>query len=291
MARPREPDAEALRRELARAVGVPASCLFLTHGASEGNTAVLFYLSHRLRTAGNSRPTVFVRLPEYPPLRNAAELSGFSPVRPGRIADLAIQSDPQNPTGLSGSESAIEELRGRARSILVDEAFREFSTARSHARHRQRGLWTTGTFTKAYGGDGIRVGFVTAPDEEVEPFEAFHGVLLNGLADASVGAARALLRDRSTILRETRQIVAANRRALVATFPEASGIQAPLWFDRISGKDGDRFARALLRRSVLVCPGSFFGVSDGVRLCLTRRSFPADLEAYLLARSEWLRTA
>ncbi|HYK94120.1 MAG TPA: aminotransferase class I/II-fold pyridoxal phosphate-dependent enzyme, partial [Thermoplasmata archaeon] len=179
--------------------------------------------------------------------------------------------------------------RGDSRWVLVDETFREFTPRRSRAPRGEAGVWTTGTFTKAYGGDPVRVGFVTAPTEAVDPFAAYHALVTDGLADASVSAARALLRDRTAILDETRRIFLRNRALLERGLPEVLPVHAPVCFDPIQNSDGTRFARGMLRRSILVCPGLFFGVPDGVRLCLTRRSFPADLAAYTAARAHWLR--
>ena len=279
-----DPDVDVLRRELARAVGVPSHRLFLTHGATEGNTAVVFYLAQRMRLRGRSVPRVRLPAPEYPPLTAAASWAGFASRDSNDSVDLVVLSDPNNPTGRRWKEEAFERWRRRGRSILVDETFREFTPARSRAREGAPGLWTTGTFTKVYGGDAHRVGYVTVPEEEVEGFAAFHGVLLDGIAAASVRAARALLRARSAVLGESRGLFRANLRILRDAVPDVPLLDAPLWFDRAVGGDGDRFARRLLRESVLVCPGSFFGDPAGVRLCLTRRSFSSDLAAYLRVR-------
>ncbi|MHB8352324.1 MAG: hypothetical protein ACYDFT_06545, partial [Thermoplasmata archaeon] len=56
------------------------------------------------------------------------------------------------------------------------------------------------------------------------------------------------------------------------------------------GLDGDRLTRAALRAGVLVAPGTLFGDRTGVRVCLTRRSFPKDLASYLQVRQRFLRT-
>lgn len=274
-------DPAALRAELARAVGVSRDRLFLTHGATEANTVVAFFLAHRLRSRGVGRPRARVPCPEYPPLSATAMLAGFRPARRGDRADLTLLSDPNNPTGEPVAPAARGAPGEGGGATLVDETFREFTSARSRARGNVPCLWTTGTFTKVYGGDGVRVGFVVAPGDEAEEFARFHGVLLDDLPDASVRAARALLRDRATITAEARSIFETNRRTLLAAHPEAVGLRAPVWFDRPPGwPDTEAFARALLDHGVLVCPGSYFGDPSGVRLCLTRRTFPADLARY-----------
>lgn len=283
LARPRTPDPEALRRELGRSLGVASARVFLTHGATEGNALVLQYLAHRARQHGERQPSVRWPVPEYPPLGTAALLAGFWPAARRRRPSVTVLSDPNNPSGRRSNDGAIEELLDSSRAVLVDETFREFTAAPSQSRRGLPRLWTTGTFTKVYGGDGIRVGFVVAPREASEGFAAFHGVLADELAEASVGAARALLAARDEVFAEARGLFRANLNALNEAEPDVQ-LEAPLWFDRPRGRDGDRLARALLRRGVLVCPGSFFGDPRGVRVCLTQPSFRADLAVYRSVR-------
>jgi histidinol-phosphate/aromatic aminotransferase/cobyric acid decarboxylase-like protein len=273
------PDPERLRRELARSLGVPPDALFLTHGATEANALVLHHLSHGLRTTLGRTPWLRVERPEYPPIPDTAELAGFSVRESGRPADATALSAPRNPLGTPVGDGELEEISEGTRALLVDETFREFRDRPSAARLRRPGVWVTGTFTKAFGADDIRVGWVGAPPDGVESFARYHGLATDRVATHSVAAALALLRDRRTILAESRGIVRANERALREAFPDLPPLGAPVWLDR--GVDGDRLARRAVRAGVLVCPGSFFGVPKAVRLGLTRRSFPSDLAAYL----------
>ncbi len=282
--RPRPANASALRRELSRVVGVEPARLFLTHGASEANAIVLQFLAQELRARRIHRPRVRLPVPEYPPLRSAAEYAGFAPVPPNRAAAVTVLSDPNNPTGCHVPDDDVETWAGSGHAVVVDETFREFTDAPSRSRGGRPGLWTSGSFTKVYGGDSIRVGYAVAPPEAAERFDAFHDIVVNGLADASVAAARSILAARPAILAEARGLFRHNLSVLAESVPGLS-IQAPLWFDRRSGElGGDRLARRLLRQNVLVCPGSLFGDPSGVRVCLTRRSFPSDLAAYESAR-------
>jgi aspartate/methionine/tyrosine aminotransferase len=171
---------------------------------------------------------------------------------------------------------------------LVDETFREFTPTPSITRRSGRGVWVCRSFTKAYGADGLRVGYVVAPEEEAERFEAFHSLVLDSLPLHSVAAVRAIVRDRDRILAETRQRFRTNLAALRKAVPGTPELAAPVWFDRGSGEgDGDRFSRRALDAGVLICSGSFFGDPTGVRVCLTQRSFPRDLDAYLPLRERW----
>lgn len=280
------PDAGALRRELARLLRVEPARVFLTHGATEGNTSVLFFLAGEIRRAGARVTTARVDWPDYPPLTAIAAHAGFR--RSTGAATVRILSRPNNPTGISRRVEERADLFGTATRVHVDETFREFTNAPSLAREDWRGLWTTGSFTKVYGADRIRVGYVVAPTASVAGFGRFHGLVLDGLADASISAARAILAHREELLAESRAIFRENLRYLHDRLPDAPDLVAPLWFDRFDRRlDGDVVARALLRRGVLVCPGRYFGDRHGVRVCLTQRSFPRDFDAYLRVRRRW----
>ncbi|MCI4332872.1 MAG: pyridoxal phosphate-dependent aminotransferase [Thermoplasmata archaeon] len=282
LARLPAPDPDRLRRRLAVGVGVPSDALFLTHGASEANAIVLHFLAGKLRTRLGRAPRLRVEAPEYPPIPDTGRVAGFRVVGSGGSADAAALSAPRNPLGTPVGDGELDDLADGTLALLVDETFREFSDRPSSARARSPGRWITGTFTKAYGGDAIRVGYVAAPPESVERFASYHGLVTDRVPLHSVSAALALLRDRRTILAESRRIFRSNERALRDAFPDLPPLGAPVWFDR--GVDGDRLARRAVRAGVLVCPGSYFGAPHAVRIGLTRRTFPVDLQAYLAVR-------
>jgi histidinol-phosphate/aromatic aminotransferase/cobyric acid decarboxylase-like protein len=280
----RSTDPGELRSVIADSLGVPDRRLFLTHGATEGNAWVSLYVRRNVRLrAARCR----VRYPEYPPLFDGPRALGFRVVTDERPADLAVVSEPRNPEGDDWPRSRLLEWAAAARHLLIDETFREFGGRRSWATLDREGTWTTGTFTKFYAGDDLRVGFVVAPGSEAERFGRFVGLLSDSLAAESVAGALAALRNRERIRRSVDRIVEANRRVLRRAFPQGTVPVAPVWFDRVPGVDPTEFARELLKASVLVCPGSFFGDPRGIRLCLTRRSFEADLGAYLAVRRRW----
>jgi histidinol-phosphate/aromatic aminotransferase/cobyric acid decarboxylase-like protein len=288
--RPESPDPETLIEELARQVGVAPRRLFLTHGASEGNALVLVFLARALARPSSRWVRYAIEAPEYPPLSDGAAWAGFQPATAEGAVDLALGSDPNNPTGTPAADRpGFAAVTDRARAVLVDETFREFTDARSRAAGSDPRVWTTGTFTKVYGADRIRVGFVVAPAAAVDVFARFHGVMTDEIAPASVAAARAILRDRARILGEARERLRCNLSALRRRVDGVPALRAPVHFDRgPQGLDGDAFGAFALRAGVLVCPGSYFGDPTGVRLCLTAPTFPDDLAAYLEVRERWL---
>lgn len=275
----RSADADDLRRLLAADLRVDPRRLFLTHGATEGNAAVLEFLAYRTR--GRPRRTVRVAWPEYPDLFDMATLVGFRPSAPVGPATVAVLSQPRNPEGDLWSRERILSYSEGAEHLLIDETFREFAGAPSWLDRLAGRLWTTGTFTKFYAGDDLRVGFVVAPEAERAPFERFHSLAFDRLPPYSVAGALLAFRARSTIRRSVDRVLEANRAAYRAAFPGEATPRGPVAFDRHGLSDGNAVAERCLAASILVCPGRFFGDPHGVRICLTRRTFPADLKAYL----------
>ncbi|HTP54688.1 MAG TPA: aminotransferase class I/II-fold pyridoxal phosphate-dependent enzyme [Thermoplasmata archaeon] len=276
----RSSDADELRDELATSLRVPADRLFLTHGGTEANAWVFFYIA---RSLGRRSGVCRVSLPEYPPLFDGPRTAGFEITTAAGAADLAVTSQPRNPEGDEWGPERLFQWAGGARHVLLDETFREFGERRSYATLSRERLWTTGSFTKFYAGDDLRVGFVIAPETDQKPFGRFVGLFADEIAPASVAGALSALRHRARIGEEVRRLVATNRRVLARTFPVSTPPVGPVWFDRTGARSPDLVGR-LLRASVLVCPGSYFGDPSGNRLCLTRRSFPADLAAYVAVR-------
>ncbi|MCI4344468.1 MAG: aminotransferase class I/II-fold pyridoxal phosphate-dependent enzyme [Thermoplasmata archaeon] len=283
----RVPDAEPVElvRRLASLLGVDRRRISLTHGATEANSLALLFLARDLSRSLGRVPNAGFSIPEYPPMLDATRVAGFR-TDPELRPDFTALSDPNNPTGLRVERSFLDEAFATRRATLIDETFREFTPSPSWGSVGRPGLWCTGTFTKAYGGDDIRVGWVVAPEESAAEFARFHGLLTDEVPDHSIRSAMSLLRHRTQILAEARGIFRRNRRALGRAVPEARAIAAPLWFDRRGAPGaGDALAHRAAGLGVLVCPGSYFGDDSGVRLTLTQRSFPNDLAVYLQIRN------
>ncbi len=278
----RHAEAEELVRALADDLGVASDRVFLTHGATEANTAATLFAARPGRRT-RSR-ACRVQYPEYPPLFDVAAAAGFVPTDRDGPASLAVVSQPRNPEGDLWGPDRLSAWAEGTRTLLVDETFREFAGTPSLARRAGPGVWTSGTFTKFYAGDDLRVGFLVAPEAEAEEYARFHGLLFDAVSPYSVAGALVTLRARPRIRREVDRVLEPNRAIWRRAFPRAGVPAGPVGFDREIGGDGARLARAGLRASVLVCPGHYFGDPTGVRVCLTRRSFATDLEAYLAVR-------
>ncbi|HTW56112.1 MAG TPA: aminotransferase class I/II-fold pyridoxal phosphate-dependent enzyme [Thermoplasmata archaeon] len=279
----RRADPARLRAELADRQGVPAERLFVTHGATEGNGLVLNFVRRR---AGGRTPVARVRYPEYPPLYDGARAAGFRVVDDERPAELAILSNPRNPEGNDLGARRIVDWADGARQLLIDETFRGFGDRPSLARLPRDDVWVTGTFTKYFAGDDLRVGFVVAPERARAGFERFVGLFTELLAPVAVAGALSALRHEREFGRPVARLMAANRAALARAFPGVEPPVAPVWFDRPGPAETTALAERLAAASILVCPGRLFGDPTGVRLCLTRRTFPRDLAAYVARRGD-----
>jgi histidinol-phosphate/aromatic aminotransferase/cobyric acid decarboxylase-like protein len=274
-------DPPALRARLGRLYGVRADRVFLTHGATEANALILQFLARP--TSDRTRlPLLHTPIPEYPPIGDAAIELGFRRTEDPRGADLVALSSPCNPLGTRVPLSTVREYSDSARAVLVDQTFREFTEDPPVTRAAIERLWLSGSFTKIFGADDLRVGFAIAPEASVDAFRRLHGLLLDRLAPRSVSGALAVLAHRASLLSEARGVFRANERYLRAHIDGVPNLAAPVWFDRgTRGLDGDRWGMDLLKAGVLVCSGSYFGEPRGIRIALTRRSFPVDLDAYL----------
>jgi histidinol-phosphate/aromatic aminotransferase/cobyric acid decarboxylase-like protein len=288
--RPPEPSARRLRTateaelrdRLADLMSVASDRVFLSPGATESNAWATWFVA---RSARGRAPRCRVEYPEYPPLFDGPRAAGFRLVRPSAdLAELAVVSQPRNPAGDLWSQDRLSDFAAGARSTIVDETFREFTGVPSTLRWGIPGQWATGSFTKAYGGDALRVGFVVPPERDLAAFRRFHGLFADEMAHRSVAGALATLDARDTILARVRRIVGANQRTWEETRGPGPKLAGPVAFDAPVAPDGDALARRCVRRSVLVCPGSFFGAPRGVRVGLTRPSFARDLPHYLAIR-------
>lgn len=269
---------------LARIHGVHRNEVFLTHGAHEANFLAVVFLANRAQQKPR-RLTVRIDAPEYPQIAEAVVAAGARVVSEGRRADVWAFSNPNNPTGRWRPPGRIRKGLDDSAIVLVDEAYREFTDVPSVARWGEENLWATGTFTKVYGADEIRVGWSIPPSTLSASYARFHAVAADRIADRSIRAASAILSARDKVLREVRSRFIRNVRALQSAVQGSEAPSGPVWFDQGEGTlSGDRLQAAALRRSILVCSGTFFGDPTGVRICLTRPSFPDDLRQYLTVR-------
>jgi aspartate/methionine/tyrosine aminotransferase len=275
---------DALVDAMAERLRVDARRVFLTPGATEANAWVTLFLA---RAARGRPPRAKVRFPEYPSLVDVARWAGFRVGESPAAAEMALVSQPRNPEGVLWTDDEMAHWQAGVRTTLIDETFREFTGARSRAEAAMPSIWVTGSFTKFYAADDVRVGYVVAPPEATATFARFHGLVADELPAYSIASALRILGDREALGGQVRRLFERHRELLARWLPLERPLAAPVYFDRVP--DGTQLAQRCLRASVLVCPGSFFGTPAGVRLTLTRRSFPVDFARYLAVRNRVLK--
>lgn len=291
---------EGLRSALAdRWLGGDATRAMATHGSSEAN----FLLDHALLRPGDE---VVVLDPCYPQLHAIARAmgctlkpwplrweNGFAPDVEeaarliGPRTRLVVVNFPHNPTGVTLTPGEQDELIAacdRAGAYLLwDNAFLELThdapPLPEPVLKYERAV-STGTFSKAYGLPGLRVGWCFAAPEVLErmvrvrDYVTLHlSPLVEMIAERAVRSADRLLDERLGLARRNREVVARwveEHTGLVEWVPPAGGVTA---FPRLAVPDVDAFCHRLAREErVLLVPGSCFGHPGHVRLGFGRRT-------------------
>jgi histidinol-phosphate aminotransferase len=261
----RYPDASALERELAAYLGVRADELLVTAGADEA-------LDRIARAWLGPGRELLLPSPSFEMLARYARLSGaavrevaWEPGAPWPLsAVLAALSprtgvvavvSPNNPTGAEVEPESLRELATRAPEsvVLVDQAYGEFSgqSLLALARTLPNALFA-GTFSKARGLAGLRIGYVVGPPAALELLRRAGGPY--SVAGPSLALARHFLASGDEALARTVARVRAERAELAAlalelgarTFPSAANFV--LW----RARDGAWLADALAGLGVAV---------------------------------------
>lgn len=189
-------------------------------------------------------------------------------------ARLVWVCDPNNPTGslLDRDEwHALLRALPDATAVVVDEAYREYADPGRRLRREddvEAGLpvLLLRTFSKIFGLAGLRLGYAVV-DEELAAFLDVVQEPFN-VNRAALAAGRACLADPAQI--EARRRESSQARSLLARLVSEAGMnplpsQANFLLVGV-GVDDAELAEALVRRGLLVRPGSEFGLHGYVRV-------------------------
>ena len=275
--------------------GVPQGEVMPTLGTSGG----LWVIMASLVAPGDE---VLVEEPGYEPLYRVAEGLGARVRRfsrraaegyrldAGRIAEgltpatkVVVVSSPHNPSGVhSGDEELVAlaaMLKERGIYLVVDEVYRELARPGTSARPLGSNILALSSLTKCFGLGWARAGWVLSPPELV-PSMLAATVHISGELPRMTGSVGAhafgriedlLKRARSqTLTGRDRVLAFASRHAGELGFvPPAPGVPFG-FFEDLRGRDLQPvIERGVVEESVLVVPGSFFGVPAGFRLSWT----------------------
>ena len=272
------------REALAAGIGTSPTNIVPGHGIQ----ALIVTVAHAFLEPGD---TVVVPVPTYGLYAQVCAAAGARVERvPGRDhrhdfeavaaaahrtdARLVWLCDPNNPTGSLGDraewEFLLEALPERC-AVVVDEAYVEFVEPKRRLLREEdaeagRPVLLLRTFSKIFGLAGLRLGYALAHeslasclDVVQEPFNVNRAALAAGRV--SLGRLD-LVEERRRANAGARAVLADGLRAAGAeVFPsEANFVLADVGVDDLA------FAERLLRRGILIRPGSEFGLAGHVRI-------------------------
>jgi aspartate/methionine/tyrosine aminotransferase len=194
---------------------------------------------------------------------------------------LAIFASPQNPSGVGITGGEVDQmLAAMSRScpealLLIDETFREavYGDAAPAATFAGRSprLLTCSSLSKSYGVPGLRIGWLTVPDQELYEqlrLAKFNSSLSCGTVDEFLAArllARAdqLLAVRGAVLADARGIVERwikGHAGQLRWLPPQAGAFCCVQLHpaTFSQQDAERFYSHLAQQRTLVAPGTWF---------------------------------
>lgn len=278
-----------LIERIAERYGVEADRVVLAHGASMANHLAMSTL---LRPGDE----VLVEIPSYEPLRRlpahlGAEVRTFRRPRAagwqvdveavrGRMSErtrLIVVSNLHNPTGGRVPPTVLQQLvelaEDRGAYVLVDEVYLEWlypEGAETAARHPH--VVATRSLTKAYGLDGLRLGWVLAPPEVAARIRRVKDLFSVTTAHPSERLAAGALDRADGLLERGRRRVEANLERVAALVDERTELSwerpdgGTVCFPRLRGGEVDALVSRLEERGTAVAPGRFFGAADHFRL-------------------------
>jgi histidinol-phosphate aminotransferase len=190
-------------------------------------------------------------------------------------AKLVWICDPNNPTGLrleAGEWRAFLDAVGPDCVVIADEAYMDYVAPLERVRREEdiedgRRVVVLRTFSKIFGLAGLRVGYLLADPDLVrylnsvqEPFNVNRAALAAGTASLGRAAEVAERRDLAIAARER----LARRLAVGGMAPVPSSANFVLV--DLGGVDDGDLHEALVRRGVLVRPGSELGLPGWARI-------------------------
>jgi aspartate/methionine/tyrosine aminotransferase len=284
-----------LRRAIAKRYGVSfENVVVASGGCSLANWLALATL---LESAG-ARDEVIVEKPTYGQLLAVPEGYGVKIRRLERRFDdgyaidiarfrrlvtkrtrAAIVTNLHNPSGVRIPLATLKEMAGLLAGVgahlLVDEVYLEtvFGTKTESSFLAGPNVLATSSLTKAYGLDGLRCGWILAPEDLARRAYLINDHLgVNGVAPGERFAVAAW-KNLATIRRRAHATRDANARLLrgfLAKEKRLSAVppSANVFFPRLPwGLDGEAFSRHVLERyGTLIVPGRFFESPDHVRI-------------------------
>jgi len=265
--------------EVARLYGTEPGNVTLTNGGSEA----IFLAFSVFGAAGRAA----VPLPNYPPMFTVPRSLGMK-VQGSLTAESWARgsifglTDPNNPTGRSLDEGAVDTLvdsvKGSSAIVYVNETYVEFAFhGRPHTHFgRASNVVTSGTMTKFFGLGRFRVGWILSDRRKARRLLYAKWAVSGHDSSYSLWIATQVLRNRPKFVERARQVCSRNAKLVRGFLEQTRGVSAelgvaPFCLVHYKGKtDSVSLARKVLGRTgVLVAPGDFFGAPGAFRMCYT----------------------
>ncbi len=262
-------DESAFIGDIASLHGVNENRIVITHGATEALSLVLFHLRH-LKYFN-------VNFPEYEPIYKLPLMLGYEPGN-----SINLYSMLNNPTG------SMPEIKDK--NNIIDETFLEFDRELSFSVNYDG--YIINTFTKVFGGDDLRLGYIICPDKQnARDINGYKGLLTEPVSKINTSIGHYILKDHDSILEYVRNIVGENNKALFKNmshlkfYKNIRPLRSPVSFidySYYSQEDSMEFSEKLYRAGFTLVPGKFFGVEGTyLRVCMTRPNFPESFSKFM----------
>lgn len=268
-------DENTLKEKIAELNDSSKDNVVITHGATEALFLTLYYL----KTLGMDR--FMVQYPEYEPIyKIPLELE----MKYG-TGGIFLGSNTNNPTG---AEIKIDD---NFKFYVIDDTFLQFYKDLDKARYPQN-TFRINTFTKFYGGDDVRVGYIIAPDQEsAKRINSFKGIFTEQVSRYNVCVAKKILDENDNFKDYVKNEMQKNLNFLknhLGKLKFFRGIEPVLGtvsfidYSYYSNLKSYEFSEFLFKNEISAVPGNLFGIEGTyIRVCYSRENFSESFEKLL----------
>lgn len=257
------------------AYGAEDNGVMLVHGTQEGNFLALAAMRGRIDSAA-------VPVPEYEPIRVLPAFLGIKTVEINDIFQvpshsILFLSNPNNPLGSFIDEKKLfeleETLERRGSYAVLDSIFLDFVNKSPRLWFRNM-IFTIST-SKFYTMNGVKVGWVIGDPDILREISGVSDLVSPGPLDLEARYAAILVSNREWVRKRNLDIIRANREELMNLIRGLESMELsyvpdmPIAFAKPGcGLSGMEIANKLLDRGVMVVPGEYFGLRQGIRIGL-----------------------
>ncbi|MEM0160742.1 MAG: aminotransferase class I/II-fold pyridoxal phosphate-dependent enzyme, partial [Thermoplasmata archaeon] len=267
-------DESVLKETIALLHNEDSENVIITHGATEALFLTLYHLYV------NGHRDYITYKPEYEPLIKDPPALGMRE----KEGDVFVFSNTNNPTG-----TEIEYPKNY-RAYVVDDTFLQFYRNLDSVKYPEN-TYRINTFTKFYGGDEVRVGWIVAPDKkEAAEINSLKGIFTEQVSRYNISVANAILKDQDEILRFVRNAMNKNltyiknnmgKLKFYRNLEPLTGTVTFIDYSSYIERDPVSVSEYLYKNLISLVPGTIFGVEGPyLRVCYSREDFTNSFERF-----------